>query len=118
MKTRRTIKNLIRKEEFVVTGTDDELLQAEELLLKNGAKNYDPEHNDRNRCDGFKNAIRIFEDGDYSYLLKSVAKLGIKRKTSLPSPNFYNLPQNKSCNGVVVRRNPRLKLHEIVNANT
>lgn len=87
----RTIKNLIRKEEFVVTGTDDELLQAEELLLKNGAKNYDPEHNDRNRCDGFKNAIRIFEDGDYSYLLKSVAKFGIKRKNIFTFSEFLQL---------------------------
>lgn len=72
----RTIKDLIGKQEFVITGTDDELLQAEELLLKNGAKNDDPEHNDRNRCDGFENSIRIYEDGDYAYLLKGVAFYG------------------------------------------
>lgn len=87
----RTLKELIGKQEFVVTGTDDELLQAEELLLKNGAKNDDPEHNDRNRCDGHENSIRIFEDGDCVYLHKSVAKLGIRRKNILTFSEFLQL---------------------------
>ena len=87
----RTLKDLIGKQEFVITGTDDELLQAEELLLKNGAKNDDPEYNDRNRCDGFENAIGVFSDSSYVYLLKDFAIMGICNENIFTFSEFLQL---------------------------
>ena len=87
----KTIKDLIGREEFVITGNDGELLQAEKLLLKNGAKNDDPKYNDRNRCDGYENAIGVFLDSSYAYLLEDIALHGIKLENIFTFSEFKNL---------------------------
>ena len=92
----KTIKDLIGKEEFVVTGNHDELLQAEKILIKLGVKNKKRRHNKQSRDETYggeyiNNALDVFDDNHYMYTKFSIAILCVKPENIFTFPEFLQL---------------------------